>query len=199
MISVQQLWKCFPQGKELFGGLGFEISSGSCWGLLGANGSGKSTLMKLLAGIYQPDTGSISIQGKVAAVLELGVAFDEELSALQNIELQGVLMGIPRQQLMRKRRDILSFADLEDFASMSLKHFSSGMKSRLAFAILREVKADVYLFDEIMAVGDEAFREKCLQTFRQWKSEGKTLLMASHDEAFMRDFCDELLCLEGGV
>lgn len=170
-----------------------ELKTGDWVGLMGSNGAGKSTLMKILAGVYQADEGAVQIQGSVSAVLELGAGFHPDLSARENVFLHGALLGLSAQYLEGRMKHILDYADVSEFAETPLKHFSSGMQSRLAFAVAMEVEADVYLFDEVLAVGDEAFQKKCFQEFNALKKLGKTAVMVSHSRDLLEKFCDRIV------
>jgi ABC-type polysaccharide/polyol phosphate transport system ATPase subunit len=181
------------QEHQVLKDFSLEIQSGEWVGLMGPNGSGKSTLMKILAGIYQPDAGEIRVDGKLASVLELGTGFNPELSARDNIFLHGALLGLSQKHLQRRVSSILEYAGVSEFAETPLKHFSSGMTSRLAFAIAMEVEADVYLFDEVLAVGDEDFQKKCAQAFADLKKENKTALLVSHSREVLEQYCDRIL------
>ncbi len=193
MITARDISKSFREAGEVLAGFSMEVAAGESVGVMGRNGSGKSTLLKILAGIYQPDTGDLECEGKVIAVLELGSAFDPEMSAVDNIFLQGVLMGLSRKHMTDRVDSVLQYAELINYRKMRLKHFSSGMRSRLAFAIIREVPADVYLFDEVMAVGDEAFRVQCLKQVQEWRESGKTMVMVSHDRGLLEEVCDRIV------
>lgn len=169
------------------------VEKGEFVGVMGPNGSGKSTLLKILACVYQPDGGEVIVDGKVSAILELGVGFHPDLSARENVFLNGLLLGIPQSQLKRHFHTIFEFAELEQFIDTPLKHFSSGMAARLAFAVAMQVKADIYLLDEVLAVGDAHFQEKCLEVFRNFRREGKTVLLVSHAEDLVRRLCDRVI------
>ncbi|MDP3975495.1 MAG: ABC transporter ATP-binding protein [bacterium] len=172
-----------------------EVSSGEFVGIMGPNGTGKSTLLKILAGVYQPDSGEVKVDGKLSAILELGVGFHPELSARENVELNGALLGLSSGQIHRQMKSVFEFAELTNFMDMSLKHFSSGMTARLAFSVAMQVQADVYLVDEVLAVGDQSFQEKCLKHFRQLKQEGKTVVLVSHSQALVNEICDRVITL----
>lgn len=172
-----------------------EIREGEFVGVMGPNGSGKSTLLKILAGVYQPDAGEVELKGKVSALLELGVGFNPELSARENVFLNGSLLGLSANQLKNKYAKIFEFSELENFQDAPLKHFSSGMAARLAFAVAMQVDADIYLLDEVLAVGDEAFQDKCLKVFKDFKRDGKTILFVSHSQALVDQLCDRVIRL----
>ena len=176
----------------------FEIAEGEFFGVIGANGSGKSTLLKCLAGIYRPDRGKIAINGRVSPFIELGVGFNGELPALDNVIVNASLLGLSPGEARRRFPAIMEFAELEEFADLKLKNYSSGMHVRLAFASAIQADADVHLVDEVLAVGDIRFQEKCFETFRQFKREGRTVVFVTHDMAAVERFCDRALLLHHG-
>lgn len=178
--------------------ISFQIKKGEFWGIVGPNGSGKSTLLKILAKIYQPDSGQIQVNGRIAPLLELGIGFKEELSARENIFISGALLGLSRLQIKQRFNHILEYAGIAHFIDLKLKNFSSGMRQRLAFAIAAQVDADIYLCDEVFAVGDEVFQQKCLDTFKLWQAEGKTIILVSHNSGLIEQFCDQALFLDQG-
>jgi ABC-type polysaccharide/polyol phosphate transport system ATPase subunit len=168
-------------------------------GIIGPNGSGKSTLLKLIAGIYKPDTGAIRVNGKLSPFIELGVGFNPELNARDNIEVNGTLLGLSRRELESRFEDILAFAELERFVDQKLKNFSSGMLTRLAFSTAIQVPFDILLLDEVLAVGDQSFQEKCYDTFREMRRAGKTIVFVSHDLGSVARWCDRVLLLRAGA
>ncbi len=176
----------------------FSIPKGSFFGIMGANGSGKSTLLKILANIYQPDSGEVLVSGKVAPLLELGIGFQQELPARQNIFINAALLGLTNRQIEKALPKIIEFAEIENFIDLKIKNFSSGMRQRLAFAIATQIEADIYLCDEVLAVGDESFQRKCLQKFAQWQQEGKTIVLVSHNVNQIQQFCDQAIWLHLG-
>jgi ABC-2 type transport system ATP-binding protein len=175
-----------------------EILEGEFFGVIGANGSGKSTLLKCLAGIYRPDRGTVTVSGRVSPFIELGVGFNGELPALDNIIVNGSLLGLSPAEARRRFPAIMEFAELEEFADLKLKNYSSGMHVRLAFASSIQADADVYLVDEVLAVGDIRFQEKCFETFRQFKRDGRTVVFVTHDMSAVERFCDRALLLHHG-
>jgi ABC-2 type transport system ATP-binding protein len=190
-----------PERRELraLRGLDFDIHRGEFFGIVGRNGSGKSTLLKLLASIYRPDTGSIRIAGRVAPCIELGVGFNPELSAHENIALNGVMMGLTPREANSRFDEVIEFAELGEFTEMKLKNYSSGMLVRLGFSLMTHVDADVLLIDEVLAVGDASFQQKCYDAFARLHDEGRTIVLVTHDMNSVERLCDRAILLEGGV
>ncbi len=175
-----------------------DIPSGQTVGILGRNGSGKSTLLKCIAGILQPTTGQVVVRGQVAAMLELGAGFQPELSGRDNVYLNGSLLGFSRKEIDRKFDEIVAFAELEAFIDNQVKYYSSGMYVRLGFAVAVSVEPDILLVDEVLAVGDERFQEKCMDRVRRFQEEGRTIVVVSHSPEMMRQICDQILVLDHG-
>ncbi|MBP7058737.1 ABC transporter ATP-binding protein [Candidatus Gracilibacteria bacterium] len=178
--------------------LSLQVAPGEFIGIIGKNGSGKSTLLKILSGIYQPDSGSVEVKGEIAPFLELGIGFQPELTARENIYLNGTLLGMTRKEINQRFDSMVTFAGVENFIDLKVKNYSSGMRARLAFAIAREANADIYLIDEVLAVGDESFQQKCLEVFRDWKKKGKTILFVSHNPGLIEEFCSRVILLDQG-
>ena len=176
----------------------FDVHRGEFFGIVGRNGSGKSTLLKVLASIYRADAGTIRMAGRLAPFIELGVGFNPELTARENVALNGVMMGLGRRDAARRLDSVLEFAELGEFIDLKLKNYSSGMMVRLAFAVMVEADADVMLVDEVLAVGDAAFAQKCTDVFREKKSAGKTLVLVTHDMATVQAFCDRAMLIHDG-
>jgi ABC-2 type transport system ATP-binding protein len=179
-------------------GISFEIRQGEFFGIVGRNGSGKSTLLKLLASIYRADAGRIQIAGRLAPFIELGVGFNQELTARENVILNGVMMGLTPKEVRERQDSVIDFAELHDFADLKIKNFSSGMLVRLAFSVMLEADADVLLIDEVLAVGDASFQQKCADAFHQMKNEGKTIVLVTHDMSAVEEYCDRALLLADG-
>jgi ABC-type polysaccharide/polyol phosphate transport system ATPase subunit len=173
----------------------FDVHRGEFFGIVGRNGSGKSTLLKIMASIYQADAGRIRIAGRLAPFIELGVGFDTELTSRENIVLNGVLMGLDRQEAAKRIDSVLEFAELREFADLQLKNYSSGMMVRLAFSIMVEARADVMLIDEVLAVGDASFSQKCMEAFRELRDAGRTIVLVTHDMATVQSFCDRAMLI----
>ena len=177
----------------------FRVDEGEFFGIVGPNGSGKSTLLKILAGIYRPNDGIVRISGLLSPFIELGVGFDDDLTARDNVRVNATLLGLPLRELDRRFEEIIAFAELERFVDQKLKNFSSGMQVRLAFSIAIQVPFDVLLLDEVLAVGDQDFQEKCFATFDRFREEGKTVVLVSHDLNAVTRVCDRALLLEQGL
>jgi ABC-type polysaccharide/polyol phosphate transport system ATPase subunit len=185
--------------NEALKDVSFSVEPGEFFGIIGPNGSGKSTLLRIVAGIYVPDSGSVHVRGHLSPFIELGVGFNPELNARDNIRINGTLAGLTKGELDSKFDEILDFAELERFVDLTLKNYSSGMLVRLAYSIAIQVPFEVLLLDEVLAVGDERFQEKCFATFDRFKEEGKTVVFVSHGLKQVSEFCDRVLLLEHGV
>jgi ABC-2 type transport system ATP-binding protein len=176
----------------------FTIESGEFFGVVGRNGSGKSTLLKIVSGIYPADTGRVDVRAPVTPILELGVGWNPDLDAIDNIELLGTVMGMTLKELRAASREILEFAELEKFAHLELRHYSSGMAARLAYAVAFRAVRDVLILDEIFAVGDAGFKERCQSRYRDMHRAGHSMLLVSHEPRTIAAFCERALLLEGG-
>jgi len=197
--TVLNFWK--NRNYETFYALkdiSFSVNEGEFLGIIGRNGSGKSTLLKILAGIYEPDGGIISVREQISPFLELGVGFNGELSGRDNIYLYGSVLGLTRKQIDQKFDEIVSFAELEKFIDLKMKNYSSGMFVRLAFSVAIQADAPILLVDEVLAVGDIDFRQKCFRVFESHKKEGKTVVLISHDPEWIKRFCDRTILLKNG-
>jgi ABC-type polysaccharide/polyol phosphate transport system ATPase subunit len=175
-----------------------DIAEGEFFGIVGRNGSGKSTLLKCVAGIYGVQSGRIAIAGRLSPFIELGVGFNPDLTARDNVIINAIMLGISRRQARERFDHVLAFAELEEFVDLKLKNYSSGMLVRLAFATALEVDADIFLIDEVLAVGDAAFQQKCFEEFFRLKREGKTIVFVSHDMFSVERFCDRAMLMERG-
>ena len=184
---------------EALRGVSFDVSSGRTFGIIGRNGSGKSTMLKLIAGIGKPTSGSVRVNGRVSALIELGAGFHPEISGRENVYINGMMLGLSRREIARRFDDIVRFAELEDFIEAPVKTYSSGMYMRLGFAVAINVDPDVLLVDEVLAVGDEAFTHKCLDKFADLRRRGRTVLLVTHALDLVSRFCDEALWLDGGT
>jgi lipopolysaccharide transport system ATP-binding protein len=183
---------------EALKGVSFEIVDGEMVGIVGRNGSGKSTTLKIIAGVYRPTSGVVTVSGKVAALIELGAGFHPDLTGRENIVLNGLLMGLSKREIRAREERILNFAELGEFIDSPIKQYSSGMILRLGFSIAMEVDPDILLIDEILAVGDVAFQQKCLARIDDFRRR-KTIVYVSHSATSVRQLCDRALLLHEGV
>ena len=177
----------------------FEVPTGSTFGLIGSNGSGKSTLLKCLSKIYYPEKGTISANGKLAALLEVGSGFHHELSGRENIFLNGSILGMSKKEVTSKFDEIVEFSGVEQFIDQPVKNYSSGMYVRLGFSVAISVAPDILVVDEVLAVGDAEFQEKCRQKFAEFKSAGKTVILVSHSMETVQQMCDHAAWLRNGT
>jgi ABC-type polysaccharide/polyol phosphate transport system ATPase subunit len=179
-------------------GVSFEVERGSTFGVIGENGSGKSTLLKLLAGITKPTRGSLTVDGRISALIELGAGFHPEISGRENVAINGIMLGLTRREIDERFDEIVSFAELERFIDAPVKTYSSGMYARLGFAVAIHVDPDVLLIDEVLAVGDEAFTRKCLDKIGEFRRRGKTVVIVTHSLNLVEKMCDDVLWLRAG-
>lgn len=186
------------QVHKVLDDISFTINKGDFFGIVGRNGSGKSTLLKTICGVYSPDEGEIKLHGNLTPFIELGVGFNPELSGRDNVYLNGALLGFSRQQMNQMYDEIVEFAELEEFMDLKLKNYSSGMQVRLAFSIAIKAKNDILIFDEVLAVGDEAFQRKCLNVFEEYKKNGQTVILVTHDMGSVSKFCNKAMMLSDG-
>lgn len=178
--------------------INLEVKRGEAWGLIGTNGSGKSTLLKLICGILKPYKGSVEVNGTIAPLIELGAGFDSELTARENIYLNGAILGHSKAFMQQHFDEIIAFAELQDFVDVPLKNFSSGMAARLGFAVATIVKPDILIVDEVLAVGDQAFQDKCRQRMEEMLSGGTTLLFVSHSIEQVKQLCQKAIWIDKG-
>lgn len=184
--------------QHVLNDISFEIKKGEFFGIVGRNGSGKSTLLKLLAGIYTPDKGAIQVNGSLTPFIELGVGFNPELTGRENVYLNGALLGFSREEMNGMYDDIVEFAELEKFMDQKLKNYSSGMQVRLAFSIAIRAKSDILVLDEVLAVGDAAFQQKCNDYFEKQKADKQTIVLVTHNMASVEEYCTKALLIEDG-
>jgi ABC-type polysaccharide/polyol phosphate transport system ATPase subunit len=177
----------------------FDVGKGKTFGIVGRNGSGKSTMLKLIAGIGKPTSGTVRVDGRVSALIELGAGFHPEISGRENVYINGLMLGLSRREIAGRFAEIVRFAELEEFIDAPVKTYSSGMYMRLGFAVAINVDPDVLLVDEVLAVGDESFTHKCLDKFAEFRRRGRTVLLVTHSLDLVTRFCDEALWLDGGV
>jgi lipopolysaccharide transport system ATP-binding protein len=176
----------------------FTVDRGEMLGIIGRNGSGKSTILKIIAGVYAPTSGRVRVAGSIAPLIELGAGFHHELTGRENILLNGLLLGLTKQQVIEREPSIFEFAELGDFIDAPVKQYSSGMYMRLAFSVAVAVDPDILLIDEILGVGDTHFRQKCMDRIRQFREVGKTIVFVSHDLNSVRELCDRALLIHQG-
>jgi ABC-type polysaccharide/polyol phosphate transport system ATPase subunit len=176
----------------------FDVPRGRTLGVIGRNGSGKSTLLKLVAGITKPTSGTVHVNGRISALIELGAGFHPEISGRENVFINGIMLGLSKREITRRFDEIVEFAELEEFIDAPVKTYSSGMYMRLGFAVAIHVDPEVLLVDEVLAVGDEGFTHKCLDKFAEFKRRGKTILLVTHSLGMVERFCDDAIWMDGG-
>ena len=194
LVKRELMFKEFLALKDV----SFEVKKGEAWGIIGTNGSGKSTLLKLICGILKPYKGSVSVHGSVAPLIELGAGFEGDLTASENIFLNGAVLGYDKHFMQKHFDEIVDFAELWDFLDMPIKNYSSGMAARLGFAIATVVRPDILICDEVLAVGDYAFQQKCEKRMNEMRDSGTTLLYVSHSMDSVKEVCDHALWLQKG-
>ncbi|MBS4069271.1 MAG: ABC transporter ATP-binding protein [Sulfurimonas sp.] len=176
----------------------FKVGKGQCIGLAGHNGSGKSTILKLISNVTYPTRGEVAVQGRVAPLIELGAGMHPDLTGIENIYMNGTILGLSIKELKRRLGEIVKFSGLDDFIHVPVKKYSSGMYLRLAFSIAVHSPADIFLFDEVLAVGDESFQAKCLDKIKQIRANNGTILVVSHDKTSLMSICDSIINMEHG-
>ena len=193
-------WRSAARYRDFFAlsDINFEVPDGQFLGIIGHNGCGKSTLLKILARIYREDSGRVEINGQVSPFLELGVGFNPELTARENVFLNGAVLGLTHHEMARRVDEIIAFAEVSEYASQKLKNFSSGMQVRLAFSVAIQADAQILLMDEVLAVGDASFQEKCFEIFARYKREGRTIVLVTHDLSAVDLYCDRAILLDHG-
>jgi ABC-type polysaccharide/polyol phosphate transport system ATPase subunit len=184
---------------EALKGVSFDVGAGKTFGIIGRNGSGKSTMLKMIAGIGRPTSGTVRVNGRVSALIELGAGFHPEISGRENVFINGMMLGLSRRQIAQRFDEIVAFAELVDFIDAPVKTYSSGMYMRLGFAVAIHVDPEILLVDEVLAVGDEAFTHKCLDKLAEFRRLGRTLLLVTHQLDMVTRLCDEALWLDGGL
>jgi len=190
MAPVERFWAL----REV----SFSVAPGRALGVVGPNGAGKSTLLRLLGGVGRPDEGTIEVHGRLGALLELGAGFHPDLTGRENLFINGLISGLTRREVATRLESILAFAELQDFIDNPLRTYSSGMQMRLAFAVAIHTDSEIFLIDEVLAVGDLSFKRKCLERIAQLKREGCTMVLVSHNPTTIREFCDEAIWLQAG-
>lgn len=202
--TVRQAFARFFRGPtqvqifEALKGVSFTVNAGETLGILGRNGSGKSTILKIIARVYRPTSGTVEVDGRVSPLIELGAGFHPELTGRENIVLSGCLMGIDREQMIKRTDAIVAFSELEEFIDVPVKQYSSGMYARLGFAVATEIDPDILLVDEILAVGDAGFQHKCLERMNNFRRQGKTIVFVSHDLNTITSLCTRALLIDHG-
>lgn len=184
--------------QEVLKDIDFEVEVGDFFGIVGRNGSGKSTLLKIISQIYVPDTGKVTVNGKLVSFIELGVGFNPELTGKENVYLNGAMLGFTTEEVDAMYDDIVEFAELSDFMNQKLKNYSSGMQVRLAFSVAIKAQGDILILDEVLAVGDEAFQRKCNDYFLERKKSGKTTILVTHDMGAVKKYCNKAILIENG-
>jgi ABC-type polysaccharide/polyol phosphate transport system ATPase subunit len=196
--ALHPLRRSRHESFEALHDISFDVRRGEFFGIAGRNGSGKSTLLKCLAGIYGVDRGRIWMDGRLSTFIELGVGFNQDLAARDNVILNGIMMGLSPREARRRVDEVIDFAELREFEELKLKNYSSGMHVRLAFSVAIQVDADVLLVDEVLAVGDAAFQQKCFDVFHRLRDDGRTIVFVTHDMGSLNRFCHRALLLERG-
>lgn len=195
---LAMLRPCAYEQLQVLEDVSLSLERGESLGIMGRNGCGKSTLLKIVSGIYLPDRGTVRVDAPITPILELGVGWNPELNAIDNICLLGAVMGMTLGEIKRATRTILEFAELSRFAQLELKHYSSGMAARLAYSVAFMAVREVLILDEIFAVGDAEFKDRCKQRYRQIHDAGCSIILVSHNPQDIAEFCDRALLLEGG-
>ena len=190
-LSTQNFWAL----KEV----SFKVNEGESLGIIGKNGSGKTTLLRVIGGIFKPDEGSINIRGKVSTLLSVGAGFQPELSGLENIYLNGTILGLKKKEIDAIADNIIAFSELNNFIDVPVKTYSSGMHARLGFSIAVNIERDIMLIDEILGVGDRHFREKCERKMSQFRERAKTIILVSHNTEAIKSFCNRAILLDQGI
>ena len=202
--SIKEYFVKLIKGKLLYNDfialdhISFDVQKGDILGFVGFNGAGKSTMLKILAGVLKPTSGSVTVKGSVAPLIEVGAGFDPELTARENIYLNGAILGFPKSFLDKKFDSIIEFAELKDFVNVPVKNFSSGMYARLGFSIATAVQPDILIVDEVLSVGDYRFQEKCEKRIREMINDGITILLVSHEMEMIERLCNKVVWLDHG-
>ena len=196
---IEMFQKKIPKNRQqVLNGISLEITEGEFFGIVGRNGSGKSTLLKIIAGIYQPTSGSIQVQGRLVPFIELGVGFSPDLTGQENVYLGAALLGFTKEETDQMYDEIVAFSELQPYMHKKLKNYSSGMQVRLAFSLAIRARGDILLVDEVLAVGDKSFQEKCFKYFRQLKRSDKTVIFVSHNMKAVTKYCQRAALIENG-
>ena len=201
-ISKKRIFKQISKSKsdslKVLDDISFDVKKGEILGIIGTNGSGKTTLLRIISGVYKPDTGNVKIYGRLSPLMQIGAGFQQEFTARDNIIANGMLLGLSKSDIEKKVSGVIQYAGLEKFTNLRIKHYSSGMRARLAFATAMQVNPDILLVDEILSVGDKNFKEKSYQTFTSFKKQNKSILFATHNLGNLPNFCDRVLLIDKG-
>lgn len=197
-LFINMLKKRTSERFKALDGVSFAVKKGECFGIIGRNGSGKSTLLKILAGIYRADCGEVEVHGRISPFLELGIGFHHELSGRDNVLLNGAVLGLTQKEIAARFDEIVAFAELERFIDQKIKNYSSGMQVRLAFSVAVHVDRDILLMDEVLAVGDANFQQKCLREFQRYRHQGKTVILVTHDIGSVIQYCNRAMLMRNG-
>lgn len=197
--SLSFFWKKLSQGFFALNSMTLNVQKGEALGIIGKNGSGKSTLLKIMTGVLSPTSGKLSVKGRISALLELGAGFNPDFSGLENVYLNGTMMGMSKEDVDKKIDDITAFADIGDFIYQPVKTYSSGMFVRLAFAVAINVEPEILIVDEALSVGDIFFQAKCFKKFSEFKDQGKTIIFVTHDMSSVMKYCDRVIVMNEGV
>jgi lipopolysaccharide transport system ATP-binding protein len=199
LLNFSKALKVYQQRHIVLRGISFEVKKGECVGFIGRNGAGKSTLLGLTARVLKPDSGKIVVKGRVSPLLELGAGFHPDLTGRENIILNGVLLGMPKKEVLSKIDEIIDFSGLKEFIDQPIRTYSSGMVARLGFSVIVHLDPDILLIDEILAVGDAEFQKKSYNKIIEFKEKGVTMVLVSHDLESVKRVCNRVIWLEGGV
>ncbi len=183
---------------EVLKDINLSIDKSEVFGLIGSNGSGKSTILKLIAGIYKPDRGRVTVNGRVSTLIEVGAGFHPEFTGRENVFINGIILGLPKKEIKKRFDDIVAFAEIEDFIDAPVRTYSTGMYMRLGFSVAINVDPDILLIDEVLAVGDESFQKKCTDKIMEFKNKGKTMVIVSHSMAMIKNLCDDAVLVRHG-
>ena len=191
--------KKYYENIQVLQNVSFNVKKGEMFGIVGRNGAGKTTLLRIIAGIYKPDSGSVIVNGSLIPFLGLGTGFQVDLTARANVIQYGILLGFKKKEIAERVDEVMKFAELERFADIKLKNFSSGMYARLAFSTAIQVDPDVLIIDEALLVGDLGFQQKCFETINNFKNNGKAIILVTHDMQIIQSFCDRAMFLDQGI
>ena len=184
---------------EVLHDINLSINKSTVFGMIGSNGSGKSTLLKLIAGIYKPDHGKVTVNGRVSTLIEVGAGFHPEFTGRENVFINGIILGLPKREIKKRFDQIVAFAEIEEFIDAPVRTYSTGMYMRLGFSVAVNVDPDILLIDEVLAVGDESFQKKCIDKIMEFKKKGKTMVIVSHSMDMIKHLCDDAIWIKNGT